>query len=294
MKRIGLLFGIDTNFPLDVISYVNSKKLKDISCEEIKIGITNLSSELKYDVIFDRISEYVDFYKSYLKTSKLNGSIVVGNCLSACYDDEYYQLSIAQKNGILTPRTALLPTKWLPPNTTPESMRNLIYPLNWDEMFEYVGFPAYLKPNSSNETLFDYKVYSKFEFYSAYELTGSNQMILQELVEYDEYIRCFVVGKKYIKIARYNPSNPLHLRYSDEEVNLDKSLENQIIELCKKLSYHYDNNFNAFEFAIKNDKVYGMVFNRAIRKIERHIIYDKNYDWLIETLGNYLIEVAEG
>jgi len=25
-------------------------------------------------------------------------------------------------------------------------MRNLIYPLNWEEVFAYVGFPAFLKP----------------------------------------------------------------------------------------------------------------------------------------------------
>ena len=48
--------------------------------------------------------------------------------------------------GVAVPPTVLLPHKEHPTGTTERSMRNLHYPLDWDEVFEYVGFPAFLKP----------------------------------------------------------------------------------------------------------------------------------------------------
>lgn len=293
MKKIGLLFGIDTNFPLDVMHHINSKKLNDIICEEIKIGILKSDNFYDYDVIFDRISEFVPFYRTFLKTLKLQGKKVITNCLSACYDDYFFQTSIANSIGLKTPKVCLLPTKWLPPGTTPESMRNLIYPLNWDEMFDYIGFPAVLKSNAFDETRYDFKVYNKTEFFSAYELTGANLMVLQQVIEYDEYVRSFVIGKKYVNIVKYNPNNPLHLRYSKQEIKLDAKIEQEIIDASIKISSNFDNNFNAIEFAIKDGEIYCMDYNRPIAKIQRHILGDKLYDWLIEKMGDHLIELVQ-
>jgi hypothetical protein len=48
--------------------------------------------------------------------------------------------------GVAIPPTVILPHHTHPPDTTDKSMRNLMYPLNWEEVFAYVGFPAFLKP----------------------------------------------------------------------------------------------------------------------------------------------------
>lgn len=293
MKKIGLLFGIDTNFPLDVMHYVNSKKSDNFVCEEIKIGILKVNDLYDYDVIFDRISEFVPYYRTFLKALKLQGKTVITNCLTACYDDYFFQVMIANSLGLKTPRVCLIPTKWLPKNTTPEAMRNLIYPLNWDEMFEYIGFPAILKSNTYDENRYDFKVYNKTEFFSAYELTGSNQMVLQQSIDYDEYVRCFVIGKKYVKIVKYNPTNPMHLRYQKDEFSLPAEIEQKIVQACQRITTKSDNNFSAIEFAIKDNDIYCMDYNRPISKLERHILGDKLYDWLVEKIGDYLIELVQ-
>ncbi|HOQ49378.1 MAG TPA: hypothetical protein PLV01_06090 [Candidatus Kapabacteria bacterium] len=294
MKKIGLLFGIDTNFPLDVQHYINSKQSSEFICEEIKIGILRNNDFYDYDVIFDRISEFVPFYRSFLKTLKLHGKKVISNCLTTCYDDYFFQSQVANNLGLKTPKTCLIPTKWLPKNTTPEAMRNLEYPLDWDKMFDYVGFPAILKSNAYDEKRYDFKVYNKTEFFSAYELTGSNLMILQESIEYDEYVRCFAVGKKYMKIVKYNPTNPLHLRYSRSAPRIDENIEQKIKDACQKLLGNLENHFNAVEFAIKDGEIFCMDFNRPISKLERFILGDELYDWLVEKIGDYLIELATG
>ena len=52
-------------------------------------------------------------------------------------------------------------------------MRNLEYPLNWDEIFDYVGFPAFLKPHDGGGWKSVYKVDSPQEFFAAYDESGT-------------------------------------------------------------------------------------------------------------------------
>ena len=69
------------------------------------------------------------------------------------------------------PPTVLLPHKQHPPGTTDQSMRNLMFPLNWDEIFAYVGWPAFLKPFDGGGWKNVYKVDSPEEFFNAYNET---------------------------------------------------------------------------------------------------------------------------
>ena len=53
---------------------------------------------------------------------------------------------LATKIGVAVPKTVLLPSKEHPPDTADKSFRNLAYPLDWEAIFEYIGFPAFFKP----------------------------------------------------------------------------------------------------------------------------------------------------
>ena len=46
------------------------------------------------------------------------------------------------------PKTVILPSNQHPPDTTGESMSNLVFPLEWEEIFGHIGFPAFFKPYS--------------------------------------------------------------------------------------------------------------------------------------------------
>ena len=100
-----------------------------------------------YAVIVDRISHDIPFYRSYLKNAVLTGTQVINNPFWWSADDKFFNYALATKLGVAIPPTVLLPHKDHPPGTTDRSMRNLEYPLNWDRVFEYVSFPAFLKPH---------------------------------------------------------------------------------------------------------------------------------------------------
>ena len=73
------------------------------------------------------------------------------------------------------------------------------------EIFEYVGFPAFLKPYSGGGWKHVYKVHSPEEFFQHYNQTGDLCMTLQHGVEFKEYFRCYVVGQEKVRIMYYDP-----------------------------------------------------------------------------------------
>ena len=101
-----------------------------------------------YDVIIDRISHDIPFYRSFLKNAALSGTRVINNPFWWSADDKFFNYALASKLVVAVPPTVLLPHKTHPPGTTARSMRNLEYPLNWDGIFSSTWVsPAFLKPH---------------------------------------------------------------------------------------------------------------------------------------------------
>jgi hypothetical protein len=46
------------------------------------------------------------------------------------------------KVGVPVPKTVILPSYEMPTDTKGESFSNLAYPLDWENIFNYVGFPG--------------------------------------------------------------------------------------------------------------------------------------------------------
>src|SRR5438067_4824417 len=144
--KIGIIFGMENTFPGAFVEKVNSMGNRDVHAEFIKIGGIRMAEPSGSRVIVDRISHDIPFYRAYLKNAALGGTIVINNTFWWTADDKLFNYALASKLGVAVPPTVILPHKQRPAGTTEQSMRNLIYPMNWEEVFSYVGFPAFLKP----------------------------------------------------------------------------------------------------------------------------------------------------
>lgn len=293
MKKIGLMYGIEKTFPQALENYINSINEKDVKAETMKFGAVSIEDILAYDVIFDRISNQIPFYRSILKYATLNGTRVVNNPFWNCADDNFFHTALSKKLGFKVPKTVILPSKEHPIGTSSETFKNLIYPLDWDAVFEYVGFPAFLKPNVENPVQSSYKVYNKYEFFASYNLTSSNVMILQEVIDYDSYFRCFIIGKEDIKIIKYEPSKPLHLRFSKEPLNISENLKSKIEDICKTISSAHGFDFNVIEIALKDDEIYTTDLFNPTPIVEKALMREEDFNWIVETTGKYLINLAK-
>lgn len=293
MKKIGILYGMEQTFPPAVADYINSVKSRGAAAEMISIGALPMAESLDYNVIFDRVAYEVPFYQSILKNTLLNGTRIVNNPFWGCAEDNFFHASLAARIGIRIPKTVVLPSKEHPPGTSSETLRNLMYPLNWEDVFKYIGFPAYIKPNRGNSQSMAYKVYNQQEFFSAYDLTGHNVMVLQESIDWDEYYRCYTIGKKHVRIISYDPTKPQHMRYTPGVPEMIEKQRVELERLCIKISTALGFDFNSVEFAVKDGVPYTIDFLNTVPNSERAFLGDENFEWLVKTTGDYLISLAK-
>src|SRR5207244_7663523 len=73
-------------------------------------------------------------------TTLFRSTAVVNNPFWWSADDKFFNNALATKIGVAVPRTVLLPSNQPPPDTNDKSFRNLGYPLDWEGIFNYVGW----------------------------------------------------------------------------------------------------------------------------------------------------------
>ena len=179
-----------------------------ITAEMVTFGGTKMDEPARYRVIVDRISHEVEYYRGALKHAVLQGTYVINNPFWWTADDKFFNYSVMAKLGCAIPKTVLLPQKGYPKDIdlTPESLRNLEYPIDWDALLDYVGRPAILKPYSGGGWKHVYKVNDQQELLEAYDGTAPYCMTLQEFIDFDLYVRCFTFGKTDITPVALRPA----------------------------------------------------------------------------------------
>ena len=70
-------------------------------------------------------------------------------------------------------------------------MRNLVYPLDWDEVFDYIGVPGVPQASQRRRVEARLQVHNPQEFFDAYDETGDLVMTLQQGIEFEDYVRCY-------------------------------------------------------------------------------------------------------
>src|SRR5579862_7144700 len=282
MKKIGILFGMENTFPPALVEKINSMKVEGVEAEFVKIGGIRMDETKKYAVIIDRISQDIQFYRAW-----------VNNPFWWTADDKFFNYALAHKMGVAIPPTVILPHNQHPEGTTDQSMRNLMFPLNWQELFDYVGFPAFLKPYSGGGWKHVYKVHSADEVFHHYNRTGDLCMTLQRGVEFEEYYRCYVVGQEKVHIMKYDPRAPHHERYvkgnpPPSSHALKERMEKDALSLCRALGY----DLNTVEFAVEGGVPYAIDFLNPAPDAEITSVGQENFDWIVNAVAEMAVKMA--
>jgi glutathione synthase/RimK-type ligase-like ATP-grasp enzyme len=291
MKKIGVLFGQERSFPMAFIERVNSKNVDGVIAEPVRIDKVVQGNSDEYAVIVDRISQDVPFYRAFLKNAAISGTAVINNPFWWSADEKFFNNALAVKIGVPVPKTVILPSREIPPDTSNLSFSNLAYPLDWEGIFSYVGFPAYMKPFAGGGWKNVYKLTDMDDFYHKHSETGQLVMLLQEEIIFEQYFRCYCIGGKHVHIMNYEPRNPHHLRYQSDFTpgqELLKQMEEIVIKLNKYLGY----DFNTVELAVRDGVPYAIDFCNPAPDAEKTSVGEDNFDWVVETSANYAIERA--
>lgn len=293
MKKIGILFGQETTFPPAFVEKVNSKNEKGITAEFVKIDKVVQGEPSGYDVIIDRISQDVPFYRAFLKNAALNGTAVINNPFWWSADEKFFNNALMTKLDVAVPKTVLLPSNQHPDDTNANSFRNLDYPLNWDAMFSYVGFPAYFKPFAGGGWKNVYRLESPDDFFKAYNETGQLVMMLQEEINFTEYFRCYCLDRKDVHLMRYDPKQPHHLRYVRNPKPIEKPLLDKLLHAVLTINNSLGYDFNTVELAVRDGVPYAIDFCNPAPDADKNSVGEENFEWIVEAAANMAIRRAK-
>ncbi len=293
MKKIGILFGQENTFPGAFVQRVNQKKVEGIFAEFVQIDKVKQGESCGYDVIIDRISQDVPFFRAFLKNAALSGTAVINNPFWWSADEKFFNNALATKIGVAVPKTVILPSNQHPPDTSSASFTNLAYPLDWEAIFDYVGFPAYFKPFAGGGWKNVHRIDSSNHFYRTYHDTGQLVMMLQEEIIFTDYFRCYCLDRKDVHIMQYDPKQPHHLRYVKGEMKAEKKLLDRIKQDSIKLNKALGYDFNTVEFAVRDGIPYAIDFCNPAPDADVKSVGEENFEWIVENAANMAIEKAK-
>ena len=295
MKKVGILAGREITFPESIIQSINEKGGGRVTAEMITVGGIRMDEPKRYDIIIDRISHEVPYYRAMLKRFALEGTYIINNPFWWSADDKFFNFSLAAKLGVAIPKTVLLPQHDYIKDITPESLRNLEFPIDWEGIVNYVGFPAFLKPHDGGGWKNVSKIHSLEELWNEFNQSGTLCMTLQEGIEYDQFVRCYCVGREKVLIMPYDPSKPYlsGMQYVNVDNYLTPELharvEKDVKTICEALGY----DLNTVEFAIKDGIPYAIDFMNPAPDAEVASVGEANHRWIVDSMTDFILEKLE-
>ncbi len=293
MKKIGVLFGVENTFPGALVEKINSMGIDGVCAEFVHLGGVRMAQTSGYAVIVDRVSHDMPFYRAFLKNAMLTGTQVINNPFWWSADDKFFNYSLASRLGVAVPPTVLLPHKQLPPGISDRSLRNLEYPLDWDGIFEHIGFPAFLKPFDGGGWRDVFHVHNRQDFFAAYDQSRDLCMMLQKAIDFTDYFRCFVVGQQKVRIMSYDPRRPHAERYLMDPPAYNRKLlrrvEKDALTLCRALGY----DLNTVEFAVHNGIPYAIDFMNPAPDADLHSIGREHFHWVVDAIADLAVKKAK-
>jgi glutathione synthase/RimK-type ligase-like ATP-grasp enzyme len=286
-KRIGLIVGSETSFPTAFIDAVNQQN-KNVIADFVKIDRITIDDVVPYDVIIDRMSHNVPFYRAYLKFAALAGCYVVNNPFTRSADDKFFGMALLQKLGVQMPRSLILPNKSVSIETTPDSFRNLNYPMDWDAIIDYVGVPAIFKEANTGGRSNVFRVSNVDELIDRYDGSGIMTMILQEIIEAEHHIHCFVVGEETMLVEYVVAED----KYNMTPTDLTAEQKAQISKLAVSISQAYEYEVNMVEHVVRDGQIVVINPVNPAPQVTAEMLPAEAFSWFVESLANLAIELA--
>ncbi|MDQ3919067.1 MAG: hypothetical protein M3348_11375 [Acidobacteriota bacterium] len=295
MKKVGLLVGRERTFPVSLIESINERGGGEVVAEFVKLGGVRLDWPKAYDLIIDRISHEVPFYRAFLKRAALEGTIVINNPFWWSADDKFFNFSLATKLGVAIPKTVLLPQKAYIEGITSDSLRNLEFPLDWEAIAEHVGFPAIIKPFDGGGWKNVSRVNSLEELWRVYDTTGTLCMTLQEMIDWDRFVRCYCIGQRDVLVMPYDPRKPYLSgeQYIHDPTYLSGDVAERVARDVLTLNRALGYDINTVEFAIKDEIPYAIDFMNPAPDAELASVGEFYHRWLTERVTDLVFRRLE-
>jgi hypothetical protein len=318
-KKIGILRGREDSFPNALLDMINQKGGGDVVAEMVTLGAGRLGDPPAHDLIYDRISHDYPYYRYMLKAAVARGSYVIPNPVLWSADDKYLGFTLAADLGLTVPKTCLLPIAGSLRlyDITAQSLRNLKFleHSDWQAIFDYIGFPCWLKPAYGGGWLAVSKVHSPEEFFQLYNneifhtkpvypedaykdlavrnwLSRTLVFMLQEDIDYQHFARCFYIAGD-VTTARFEPPNRVAGerlgRYWVDPEFFGPELLERIETYVRKLNQALGYEINTTELLVRDGIAYGIDFLNFACDFDPNSVGAELAQMGVEKVSDYLI-----
>jgi hypothetical protein len=290
MLTVGLLVGREWSFPPALIAEV-ARRNDGVEVEYVTLGGTAMDEPVPYAVIVDRISHEVPYYRTYLKHAVLQGATVVNNPFMWSSDDKLFDASLATRLGVASPVTIALPNRdYVSGIKRDESLRNLRYPLDWEAIADRVGLPCILKDAHGGGWKEVYVCRSLDELIRHYDTSGLLTMIVQEFIEWEQFVRCMSLGQRDVLCMKYDPKNRC---YVPEKDHLAPALEARIIRDSLTLMRALGYDMCSLEFAVRDGIPYAIDFMNPAPDMDLNSLTPHYFQWVLSGMADLVIRLAK-
>src|SRR5918911_2220388 len=288
--KVGLIVGREWSFPPKFVEEVQ-KRGRGVTAEFVQLDAARMDDEVPYAVIIDRISHEVPYYRSYLKHAALQGCTVVNNPFMWTADDKFFGASLATRLGIASPKTVALPNReYVPGIKHDESLRNLVYPLDWQAIVDYVGLPCVLKDAHGGGWRDVYVCRSLDELIANYNTSGLLTMIVQEFIQWEHFVRCIALGRSEVLPMKYDPRER---RYVVEHAHLTPELGQRIVDDSLTLMRALGYDMCSLEWAVRDGVPYAIDFMNPAPDMDINSLTPHYFEWVVKHMTDMAIRLAK-
>jgi hypothetical protein len=287
--KVGLLVGREWSFPPAFIEEVNRRDA-GVTAEYVRLAGTRMDEPVPYAVIVDRISHEVPYYRSYLKHAVLQGATVINNPFMWTADDKFFEAGLATRLGVASPKTLALPNKdYVPGIVHDESLRNLVYPLDWGAIVDYIGMPCILKDAHGGGWKEVYVCHSLDELIEHYNHSGLLTMVVQEFIQWEQFVRCLCLGQEEILPIKYDPRER---KYHVDHAYLSPELGARVVQDSRKLVRALGYDMNSMEWAIRDGVPYVIDYMNPAPDMDINSLTPVYFDWVVTHMADLVIQLA--
>ena len=256
-RLIGLSLGADICWPLCFEQIVHELDLAipyegdtvGVAVDRVTIEPFDLRQPCRYDLVVDRLTHWYHTSREWIKKAVLMDDLYVFNNPWSVQSMEKQTTYCAMMElGFPIPETWLVPPKEYDPKedlqTTLERYARLF---DLGKVGERLGYPMFMKPYDGGGWKGVSKIDDEAALREAYEQSGKYVMHLQHAVEgWDRFVRCIGIGPQ-THLVKYDPSAPLHDRYTMETDFATAEDERVLRETTLTINSFFGWDFNSCE-----------------------------------------------
>jgi hypothetical protein len=289
---IGLLLGTEQDWPHafeEILRRLGPVDGHTFETERLTIEPFNLRDRPRYDLVIDRLAYWYYHPREWLKKVALMDGVYLLNSPFTFQSMEKHAAYCAMiRLGLKVPETVLVPFK-NPVDNARYAYTAARYnqPFDLDAIAEKVGYPLFMKPYDGGAWRGVSRIGNPAELHAAYDASGEMLMHLQQAIDYDVFARSLSIGAETM-VMRFQPDQPMHLRYSVEHSFLTPEAGIEVTTISKLVNAFFRWEFNSCETLVKDGEIYPIDYANACPDVSLTSLH-YYFPWAMKALVKWCI-----